>query len=128
MTENLIVIKKDTVKRKLGNILGKMLGFYIDFNREIALVWRRVLPKTEEKIPLVDVFVGKASFFLWLSSFIRILLDHPITALTISTLTAAGVAGVFQGRIGEILMYVIFFNLLTAMLQVMGWIDKLQEK
>lgn len=128
MTENLIVIKKDTVKKKLGNILGKMLRFYIDFNREIGLFWRRILPKTEEKIALVDVFVGKKSFFLWLSSFIRILLDNPITALVVSTVTAAGVAGTFQGRISEILMYVIFFNLLTAMFQVMGWIDKLQEK
>jgi hypothetical protein len=127
--DNLITINKSEVSAKLGKILGKMLVFYIKLNMEITLFWRRLLPKNEgEKISLVDAFLGKESFFKWFSDFIRTLLENPITALSVSTFTMYLVGGLFQGRINEILMWLAFFNILTMMFQVMGWIDKLQGK
>lgn len=126
--DDLIIIKKSTVKKKIGNILGKMLKFYTRFNIEIVLFWRRLLPESEEKISLMDVILGKKSFFIWASNAIRILLNNPITALSIVSITLYIIAGTFQGRISDILLYLTYFNILTMMFNVMGWIDKLQEK
>ncbi|MHA2219738.1 MAG: hypothetical protein ACXACY_27840 [Candidatus Hodarchaeales archaeon] len=127
-SDDLIVIKKSTIASKLGNLLGKMLEFYTKFNLEILLFWRRLLPESEGPIRLVDVFVGKESGFKWLVSFIRILLNNPITALFVSTFSMYLVGEFFQGRISQLLMWLCYFNLLTMMFQVMGWIDKLQGK
>jgi hypothetical protein len=126
--DNLIVIKKSTVKAKLGNILGKMFTFYIKFNLEITLFWRRLLPKYENKTSLMDAVVGNESLGKWLVSFIRTLLDNKVTALTVSTVSMYIVGQFFLGRISEILMWLSFFNVLTMMFHIMGWIDKLQEK
>lgn len=126
--DNLITVNKKSVARELGNILGAMLRFYTKFNTEIILFWRRLLPTSDKKVSLIDATLGKESFALWLSNFIRILLDNPLTALFINIFTLYIIAGFFGGRISEILMYVAFFNLLTMMLQVLGVIDKLQKK
>lgn len=128
MTDDLIVIKKSTIKAKLANILGKMLLFYTKLNLEIVLFWRRLLPPTEGNISLIDATIGNKSFAQWLISATRSLLDNPLTALFISTFSMFIIGGFFQGRISEVLTYLCFFNLLTMMFNVMGWIDKLQEK
>ena len=128
MTDDLIVVKKSTIKAKLANLLGKMLLFYTKFNLEIVLFWRRLLPPAQGNISLIDATIGDASFAQWLTNAIRSLLDNPLTALFISTFSMFIIGGFFQGRISEVLTYVCFFNLLTMMFQVMGWIDKLQEK
>ena len=126
--DNLIIIKRSTIRSKLGNILGKMLAFYIRSNLEITLFWRRLLPRSKKPIPLMDAIIGKESFFMWISSFIRTLLDNPITALVVSTISMYLIGQFFLGRISEVLMWLSFFNVLTMMCHIMGWIDKLQKK
>jgi hypothetical protein len=128
MTEDLIVIKKSTIKEKLGSALGKMLKFYTDFNHEVILFWRRLLPPAVGNISLVDATIGDKSFSQWLINATRLLLDNPLTALFFSTFSMFLIGGFFQGRISEVLTYLCFFNILTMMFNVMGWIDKLQGK
>lgn len=105
--ENLIVIKKTTVKRKLGNILGKMLEFYIDLNIELTLFWRRLFSK---------------------ESRILILLSNRYIALFFNILLFAFIGQFFGGLINQVMFYGAFFNIITMMFNVMGWIDKLQGK
>lgn len=104
--ENLIVINKSTVKRKLGNILGKALDFYVDLNKELTLFWRRIFSK---------------------ESRILILLDNTYIALFFNILIFAFIGQFFGGLISQIALYGAFMNILTMMFEVMGWIDKLKS-
>lgn len=104
--EDLIIIKKTTAKKKIGKILVKMLTFYTDMNKELTLFWRRIFSK---------------------ESVILKLLENQYIALFFNVLLFAFVGRVFGGTISIVLLWMTFFNILTMMFHVMGWIDKLNK-
>ena len=105
--DDLLTIKKSSVKEGLANFFAAIIKGYIWLNRESTTFWRKVL-KEENRL--------------------RKLVENDATLILINTIAFFMIAGTFRGLIGEVMMVVTYLNLLAFLVIKMEWVQKLLKK
>ena len=102
--ENLIVLKKSSLKKFIGRFFAFIIKAYIQINKETTVFWRRLF-KSEGRI--------------------RTLLESDAIILFFNTILCSFIAAFFRGLIAEIFLVAYFLNILAFLIVKMEWTQKL---
>lgn len=105
--EELIVLKKSSLKQFIGKFFKLIIKSYLALNKETTVFWRRLF-SSEWRI--------------------RKLLESDAVVLLFNTILFCFIATVLRGLIANILLIVAFLNVLAFLLIKLEWVDKLLKK
>lgn len=105
--DNLITIKKSSVKELLGKFFAAIIKGYIWLNRESTTFWRRL-------------FSGENR--------LRMLVENDAILIFFNTVAFAAIGMFLGGLISEILFVITFLNILAFLVIKMEWVQKLLKK
>ena len=105
-SDKLYTIKKSSLKRELGNGFAWIIRLYIKINHVTTIIFKKIFSghKTMQKLLSSDAIV-----------------------LFFNTILLAFIGNVFGGLIGQVTMIIAFLNILAFLVQIMGWVDKLEK-
>lgn len=102
--ESLISLSIKDIKKLVSKILSRLTKYYLIFNQESTLFWRRI-------------FDGDSK--------IRILLENEAIILFFNVVAAAIIGTIIGGLINHILSILAILNIITFLTIKMDWLEKL---
>lgn len=104
--QELISISKKDIKSLAAKILTILTKYYLIFNQETTLFWRRIFSNDNR---------------------IRLLLENEAIILFFNVVAAAIVGTIFGGLINQILSILAILNIITFLTIKMDWLEKLAK-
>ena len=102
--EDLIILKKSSLKKFVGKTFALLIKAYIALNKETTMFWRRLFSS---------------------HSRMRKLLESDAIVLFFNTVVFGLIGRLFEGLISQILFILVFLNIAAFLIITMGWVKKL---